>query len=202
MLITMIISALLIMVDLGGAAASDFQAYGKSTRRDKTLLSSNDGRHTVRKQPHQQMKSEISRSLDLGSYSIHVIPTASKVSLPTIMKLYPPTARPLHLNANMPLRFGRESEGDDEEPNSPPNMPQRFGRSRKGIRMCADCPQVREAPKPVLPQRFGRNSPGYRLLLTLATKQLLNTGLQWAEVFDFTTSSEEEVEMEKKTSKG
>ncbi|XP_040909757.1 pro-FMRFamide-related neuropeptide VF [Toxotes jaculatrix] len=202
MLTTMFLSVLLMLGGLGGAAASDLQVYGKSIHKDKTLLSSQDGRHTARKQPHQQTKGEIRRSLDLESFNVHVTPTTSKISLPTIIKLYPPVAKPLHLHANMPMRFGRESDpSDDRAPNSNPNMPQRFGRSWEVIQMCAECPRVREAPDPVLPQRFGRNSLYWSLLGTLNNEELLNTGLHWAEDFDFTTSSEE-VEVEEKTFKG
>ncbi|XP_023286754.1 uncharacterized protein LOC111673268 [Seriola lalandi dorsalis] len=199
---TMFLSALLMLGGLGGATASDLQVYGKLIHSDKTLLSSEDGRHTVRKQPHQQTNSEIRRSLDLESFNMHVTPTTSKISLPSIIKLYPPTAKPVHMHANMPMRFGRESDpGDDRAPNSNPNMPQRFGRSWEVIRMCAECPDIREAPNPALPERLGRNSPFWILLRTLASEQLFNTGLHWAEDFDFTTSSEE-VEMEEKTFKG
>uniref|UniRef100_A0A4W6EJF9 Uncharacterized protein n=1 Tax=Lates calcarifer TaxID=8187 RepID=A0A4W6EJF9_LATCA len=123
--------------------------------------------------------SENRRSLDLESFNMHVTPTASKISLPSIIRLYPPTAKPLHMHANMPMRFGRESHPGDD----------------KVIRMCAECPDVHEARNPELPQRFGRNSLYWRLLRTLANEQL-----HWTEDFDFTTSSEE-VEMEEKSFK-
>ncbi|XP_047461354.1 pro-FMRFamide-related neuropeptide VF [Mugil cephalus] len=197
MLRTVMVSALLMLGGLGGAEASDLQVFGKSIRSDKTVLSGGDNRHTVRKQPRQQMKSEIHRSLDLENFNIHVTPPTNKFSLPTIIKLYPPTAKPLHMHANMPMRFGRESDpGDERAPNSTPNMPQRFGRSWEVIRMCAECPEVQEAPNPVLPQRFGRSNPYWSLLRTLASEQLLKTGLHWDENFDFATSSEEEQEEE------
>ncbi|XP_071356595.1 pro-FMRFamide-related neuropeptide VF [Trachinotus anak] len=186
----------------GGAAASDLHVYGKLMHSDKTLLNSENGGHAVRKQPHQQTNNEIRRSLDLESFNVHVRPTTSKISLPTMIKLYPPTAKPVHMHANMPMRFGRQSElGDDRAPNSNPNMPQRFGRAWEVIRMCAECPDVQEDSNPALPKRLGRNSLFWSLLRSLATEQLLNTGLHWAQDFDFTTSSEE-VEMEGKTFKG
>ncbi|XP_051246007.1 pro-FMRFamide-related neuropeptide VF [Dicentrarchus labrax] len=200
MLTTVFLSTLLMLGGLGGAAVSDLQVYGKSIHSDKTLLSSDDGRHTVRKQPHQQAKGEIRRSLDLESFNIHVSPTTSKISLPTIIRLYPPTAKPLHLHANMPMRFGRDSNpGDDRSPNSTPNMPQRFGRSWEVFQMCAECPGVQEPPKS--PQGLRRTSLYWSLLRTLANAELLNTGLHWAEDIDFTTSSEE-MQMQEKTFNG
>ncbi|XP_031710169.1 pro-FMRFamide-related neuropeptide VF [Anarrhichthys ocellatus] len=200
MLTAVFLLALLMLGGLGGAAASHLQVYGKSINSDKTLMSSNDGGHTVKKQPHQQ--SEIRRSLDLESYNVLVTPRTNKISLPSIIKLYPPTAKPLHLHGNMPMRFGRESvPGDDKSPNSPPNMPQRFGRSWGAIQLFTEGPNVREAQNPVLPQRFGRSSPYRRLLRTLVNEKLLNTGLHWAKDFDFTTSSEE-VEVQEKSFRG
>lgn len=127
-----------------------------------------------------QAKSEIRRSLDLESFNVHVTPTSSKLNLPTIIRLYPPTATPLHMHANMPMRFGRDSNpGEDRSPNSNPNMPQRFGRSWEVIQMCAECPGVQEAPNPVQPQRFGRKRLYWSLLRTLANAHLLNSGLHW-----------------------
>ncbi|CAK6949660.1 LPXRFamide peptide [Scomber scombrus] len=199
MLTAILLSVLLMLGCLGRAAVSDPQVYGKSIHSDKTLPSSNDGRHTVRKQPHQQTKNEISRSLDPNSFNIQVRPTTNRISLPTIIKLYPPTAKPLHHHANMPMRFGRDSDpADDRSPNSTPNLPQRFGRSWEMIHMCADCPDAQAASRPVLSQRFWRNSLYWSLLRTLANTQSLNhPGLLWEEDFDFTSSSEE-VEMREK----
>ncbi|KAI4818467.1 hypothetical protein KUCAC02_011808 [Chaenocephalus aceratus] len=162
---------------------------GAFINRDKTLLSSDYGRHSARKQ--QQTKSDIRKSLDLESYKVHVNPTTSRISLPTIIKLHPPTAIPFHLHANMPMRFGRENLPGDEIT----NLPQRFGRTWD---LCAECREDREAQ---LPQRFGRGSPFWSLLRTMTKAQILNAGLQWAEVFDFTTSSEE-LEMQGNTFKG
>ncbi|XP_068432209.1 pro-FMRFamide-related neuropeptide VF [Clinocottus analis] len=196
MLTTVFLSTLLMLGGLGGAAASDSHVYGKSIN-----LSSNDGEHTMKRQPHQQTKSEIHRSLDFESFNILVTPRTNKISLPHIIKLYPPTTQPLHLRANMPLRFGRESVPvDDSEPNSTPNMPQRFGRFSEEIRRDADGPKVREAPK-TLPQRFGRSNPYRSLLRTLLNAKLLNTGLHWAEYYDSTTSSGE-VEIQEKSFRG
>ncbi|XP_013866639.1 pro-FMRFamide-related neuropeptide VF [Austrofundulus limnaeus] len=199
MLTTVIMLALLMLGGLRGAAASDFHVFGKSIHDDETLQSSSSDRILLRKQPRQQMTSGIRRSLDLESFKLHVTPATSKISLPTIIKLYPPTAKPLHMHANMPLRFGRDSS-DDRAPNSSPNMPQRFGRSWELLQMCGECRDVREAPSPVLPQRFGRNVPYWSLLRTLASEHLLNTGLSWVEDLGFKRSSEED-EMEEKTFK-
>ncbi|KAM4550288.1 pro-FMRFamide-related neuropeptide VF [Fundulus diaphanus] len=195
-----VLSVLLMMGGLGGAAASDFHVFGKSFHNDEALRSSSDDRHSVRKQPRQQVPSAIRRSLDLESFKLHMTPATSKMSLPTIIKLYPPTAKPLHMHVNMPLRFGRDSN-DERVPNSSPNMPQRFGRSWGLIRLCGECRGVRDALSPVLPQRFGRNVP-YWSLETLASEHLLESSLQWAEDFDFKTSSEEDVETEEKSFKG
>ncbi|XP_035476518.2 pro-FMRFamide-related neuropeptide VF [Scophthalmus maximus] len=171
MLTTVFLSALLMQGGLGGAAASDLRVYGKSMHRDKTLLSRDDGRHAVRRQPHQQTKSESHRSLDLGSLNMHVTPAISKISLPTIIKLYAPTAKPIHMHVNMPMRFGREKDPDDDKAPNSPNMPQRFGRSRAVNRLCAaGCPEVREAPNPELRHRFGRNGLYWSLLKTLASE--------------------------------
>ncbi|KAI3358022.1 hypothetical protein L3Q82_003041 [Scortum barcoo] len=174
MLTTVFLSALLMLGGLRGAVVSDLQVYGKSIHSDKTLLSSDNGRQ-VKKQPHQQQtKSEIRRSLDVDSFNIHVTPTASKISLPTIIKLYPPTAKPLHLHANMPMRFGRDSNNDERTP----NMPQRFGRSWEVIKVCGECHGVQEAQNKLLPQKFGKNSLYWNVFRTLANAQLLDT-LHW-----------------------
>ncbi|MED6257449.1 hypothetical protein ATANTOWER_023625 [Ataeniobius toweri] len=176
MLTAAILSALLMMGGLGGAVASDFHFFGKSFHNDETLQSSNDDRHSVWKQARKQMASGIRRSLDMESFKLHVTPATSKMSLPTIIRLYPPTAKPLHMHANMPLRFGRDSN-DERVPNSSPNMPQRFGRSWEV--MCGECREVRDAPSPLLPQRFGRNVPYWSLLRTLASEHMLDNGLHW-----------------------
>ncbi|KAA8586014.1 hypothetical protein FQN60_007583, partial [Etheostoma spectabile] len=169
------LSALLMLVGVGGAAASDLHVYGKSIHSDKTLLSINDGRHTVNKQPHHQI---MKVSLDLKSLNAHVTPTTSKISLPNFIKLHPLPANPVLLHANMPMRFGRESIPDnDKDPKLTPNMPQRFGRSWELIRMCAECPDGRAALNPVLPQRFGRSGPYWSLLRTLANVPLVKNGL-------------------------
>ncbi|XP_015229614.1 PREDICTED: pro-FMRFamide-related neuropeptide VF [Cyprinodon variegatus] len=202
MLAAAILSVLLTLGGLGGAAASDLHIFGKSFYNDGTLRSSSDDRYTVRKQQSQQMASGIRRSLDLESFKLHMTPATSRMSLPTIIKLYPPTAKPLHMHANMPLRFGRDSN-DERVPNSSPNMPQRFGRSWELIQMCGECREVRDSPSPVLPQRFGRNIPYWSLLRTLASDDLVDTGLHWTQDFDFkTSSSEEDVETEEKAFKG
>ncbi|XP_042361861.1 pro-FMRFamide-related neuropeptide VF [Plectropomus leopardus] len=183
MLTTMFLSALLMLGGLRGSAASDLQVHGKSIQWDKTLQRSDDGRHTVRRQPHQQAKGEIRRSLDVESYNVNMTPNTSKnskSSLPTIIRLYPPTAKPLYLYANMPMRFGRESFPEEDKATSlTPNMPQRFGRFWEVIQMCAKCPDDREALNPELPLSFGRNSPNWSHLRTLYNTWLFNIGLHW-----------------------
>lgn len=104
-----------------------------------------------------QVKSKSHRSLDLESFKIQVTPTTSKVSLPTIVRLFSPTVRPLHKHINMPMRFGRNSVPNDDQ-NSTPNMPQRFGRSWKVIQLRAECQ----------PHRPLRNSQYWSPLRTLA----------------------------------
>ncbi|PWA15431.1 hypothetical protein CCH79_00008432 [Gambusia affinis] len=201
MLAAVILSALLMMGGLGGVAASDFHVFGKSFHNGEILRSSTNDRQSVRKQPLQQIPSGLRRSLDLESFKLHMTPATSRNSLPTIIKLYPPTAKPLHMHANMPLRFGRDSN-DERAPNSSPNMPQRFGRSWELIQMCGECREARDAPSPVLPQRFGRNAPYWSLLRTLANEHLLDAGLRWTEDFDYKTSPEEDVDTDEKTFKG
>lgn len=75
MLTTILLSALLMLGGLVGVAVSDLQVYGKSIHSDKTLLSSDDGQHTVRKQPNQQVRiivQNLSKFLKLGTTVIYV----------------------------------------------------------------------------------------------------------------------------------
>uniref|UniRef100_A0A665WGW5 Uncharacterized protein n=1 Tax=Echeneis naucrates TaxID=173247 RepID=A0A665WGW5_ECHNA len=175
---TMFLSALLMLRGLDGAAGSDLQVNGKLIHSTQTLLSSEDGRHSVRKQQHHEANNEISRSLDHKSYKVHVTPTTSRISLPTIIRLYPQAAKTPQRHTNMPMRFGREiNPGDDRAPNSTPNMPQRFGRSWEVNRMCAECTGVQEAPNPVLSERLEKTIHFWSLLKTLASQQFLNTGI-------------------------
>lgn len=53
MLTTILLSALLMQ---GGAAVSDLQVYGKTIQSEKTLMSSDHDRLTVRRQPHVQVR--------------------------------------------------------------------------------------------------------------------------------------------------
>ncbi|KAM8766954.1 pro-FMRFamide-related neuropeptide VF isoform 1-T1 [Acanthopagrus schlegelii] len=180
MLTAVFLSALLMLWVSGGAEASDLRVSGKSIHTDKSL-SDSDGRHSVRKQLHlYQAKSDIGRSLDPESLKVQLTPTSrSKFSLPSIIKLYPPTSPPLNMHHNMPMRFGRNSDYDDEEgvPESSPNMPQRFGRAWEVFEMCAECPGVEEALQP-LPRPW-RRSLYWSLLRTLArTTYSLPAGLK------------------------
>ncbi|XP_060915914.1 pro-FMRFamide-related neuropeptide VF [Labrus mixtus] len=192
---TVFLSVLLMLAGLRGAVASDMQVFEKSAHRGKSFLGSGDERHSVRRQLHQQVKEtfKATRSLALESFKIQSTPT-SKISLPTFIKLYPPTAKPLHLHANMPMRFGRQSSaGEDGETNSTPNFPQRFGRAWDSIQMCAESPCVRAAANAPLPQRFGRNKLNWKLLMMLVNKHLLDNGKHWTEG-DVLSSSSEEME--------
>lgn len=119
-----------------------------------------------------QFNSDMHRSLDHESFNMPVTPATSRFSIPTIIKLYPPTVRPVHSHANMPMRFGRESDDDERAPNSNPNMPQRFGRSWELMQMCAKCAARREGPKQGLRDRLG--SLLWSLLRTLANEQPLH----------------------------
>ncbi|CAJ1083844.1 pro-FMRFamide-related neuropeptide VF [Xyrichtys novacula] len=190
MLITVFLSVLLMQGGLGGAATSELQVLGKSVHRAISLLNGVNGRHTVRTHMHQQAKSDHSRSLDFESFNIHTTPS-SKISLPFIVKLYPPTTKPLHLHANMPMRFGRQSGPiDDGGQNSTPNMPQRFGRAWETIYVCSECPKVKEAVN-MAPSLFGRSSLFWNLLRTVVNERLLSGDAHWSEDFDFSASSEE-----------
>ncbi|XP_068189726.1 pro-FMRFamide-related neuropeptide VF [Antennarius striatus] len=155
MLTAVILSTFLIMSRLGG----------KPIHSDKTL-STNDGRHSVRKQPHQQIKQELRRSLDLQRFKVHMTPTTGKITFPNILKLDPPISNPLHLHTNLPLRFGRNSNDNEvRTANSTPNMPQRFGRSWGVTQPCTYCSNIQDAPKK--PQRPGRSSLFQSLLRSL-----------------------------------
>lgn len=118
-----------------------------------------------------QTKSSSRRSLGLDTLRMQVAPTASRSSLPTIVRLYPPTDKPLHVHANMPLRFGRGSvAGEDQTP----NLPQRFGRSWKVLQLCTECLRLRR-----LPEQQHRLVQDWSLLRTLANDQVASTGLHW-----------------------
>lgn len=136
-----------------------------------------------------QIKNTLHRSLDLESFNIGVTPTASKINLPTIIRLYPPTAKPRHLHANMPLRFGRDNSLDNRNhpsnPNMPlrfgrdsdfphdhsssnnHNMPQRFGRSWKVVQMCRQCTARGKTPRTEQIQTIKRDGVYWSLLQTL-----------------------------------
>ncbi|XDV34261.1 hypothetical protein PO909_004436 [Leuciscus waleckii] len=99
-----------------------------------------------------QFPEEIPRSLNIEDFALDVAPTSGRVSSPTILRLHPIMAKPAHLHANMPLRFGRDVGTGDHAPKSTINLPQRFGRS------CTMCVRAGNAPSASLPQKFGRRN--------------------------------------------
>ncbi|XP_072303241.1 pro-FMRFamide-related neuropeptide VF [Eucyclogobius newberryi] len=202
---------LLMLGGMGGVTASQIQIYGKA--RYSGLRSGHVGRPSGRGQSHwsrSPSKNTIHRSLDLEAFNLHVAPTASRINLPTIIRLYPPTAKPLHLHANMPLRFGRANSPDSPtNPNMPlrfgrdrdssqnhpniPNMPLRFGRDSDSVQDRSSYPGVlrveRESdPKsgnsPTLPQRFGRAGRTFHLCPQCSDREKLQEmqrdGLYWS----------------------
>lgn len=64
----------------------------------------------------------------MEDFALSVAPTSSRVDSPTILRLYPLSAKPAQPHANMPLRFGRDSVNMQRTPKSTINLPQRFGR--------------------------------------------------------------------------
>ncbi|KAK7898534.1 hypothetical protein WMY93_019387 [Mugilogobius chulae] len=121
----------------------------------------------------------------------------------TIIRLYPPTAKPLHLHANMPLRFGRRANSHDN-PNNP-NMPLRFGRDSDSAHNQPSNPNMplrfgrysdsepgglrfeRESESgnnPTLPQRFGRAGRTFRLCSQCSDgeriREMQKDGLYWS----------------------
>ncbi|KAK2887403.1 hypothetical protein QQF64_013470 [Cirrhinus molitorella] len=97
---------------------------------------------------------EIPRSLEIKDFTLNVAPTSGRVSSPTILRLHPIVTKPTHLHANLPLRFGRETQMTSRERASKSNinLPQRFGRS------CTMCARSVNGPSATLPQRFGRRN--------------------------------------------
>uniref|UniRef100_A0A8C7PRH5 Uncharacterized protein n=1 Tax=Oncorhynchus mykiss TaxID=8022 RepID=A0A8C7PRH5_ONCMY len=119
---------------------------------------------------------EILRSLEVDDFKINVAPTSGKVSsAPTMVRLSPPPVKPLHLHANLPLRFGRDSQPDDtHSPKSTLNLPQRFGRAQGSVATfmtsCIECPRIGTVPSATLPPRFSRNEfyHNHNILKTLS----------------------------------
>ena len=84
--------------------------------------------------------------MDSGALDLELVsPAKGRSSPPTVVRLYQPAAKPVHLNAKLPLRFGRRSEPVDRTLKSTPNLPQRFGRA------CAGCPYVDSTAWPATP---------------------------------------------------
>ncbi|KAF4100563.1 hypothetical protein G5714_018759 [Onychostoma macrolepis] len=90
---------------------------------------------------------EIPRSLEIEDFILNVAPTSARVSSPSILRLHPIITKPSHMHANLPLRFGRDTQMTPRErAKSNINLPQRFGRSctmcvRSGTRLSATLPQ-------------------------------------------------------------
>ncbi|XP_056598191.1 pro-FMRFamide-related neuropeptide VF [Triplophysa dalaica] len=97
---------------------------------------------------------DVPRSLEIEDFSLNIAPTSGRVISPTILRLHPIMPKPSHLHANLPLRFGRDSQANagDRAPKSTINLPQRFGRS------CIMCVRSGTGPSSTLPQRFGRHN--------------------------------------------
>ncbi|XP_066531755.1 pro-FMRFamide-related neuropeptide VF [Hoplias malabaricus] len=103
---------------------------------------------------------DIPRSLEMEEFSFNVVPTSGRMSSPTILRLHPISAKPSHLHANLPLRFGRDAY-IERTPKSSINLPQRFGRSQSvdltSGQLCTEC-RRESPPSATLPQRFGRRN--------------------------------------------
>ncbi|CAL8294369.1 unnamed protein product [Merluccius merluccius] len=141
MLHTVLVLGVLALAGAVGAAASEQVFYGKPVRSEKTF--SVEGRHVGRKRPGLQAIGEMRRSMDLAELDMQpVSPTNGKVRLPTMVRLNPLIAKPPSQYADLPLRFGRQSEPQIDRTLSIPNLPQRFGRA------CAECPDVDDAARP------------------------------------------------------
>ncbi|XP_072531085.1 pro-FMRFamide-related neuropeptide VF [Salminus brasiliensis] len=104
---------------------------------------------------------DIPRSLEMEEFTFNVVPTSGRASSPTILRLHPIAAKPSHLHANLPLRFGREVY-IQRTPKSSINLPQRFGRSQEldpsSGQLCTECRRAESPPSATLPQRFGRRN--------------------------------------------
>ncbi|KAK1805311.1 hypothetical protein P4O66_019645 [Electrophorus voltai] len=95
----------------------------------------------------------------MDDFTFNVVPTTSRVNSPTILRLQPISAKPSHLHANLPLRFGRDTY-IERTPKSSINLPQRFGRSGGSTvrQVCTECRRAQVPPSATLPQRFGRTA--------------------------------------------
>ncbi|XP_071001679.1 uncharacterized protein, partial [Oncorhynchus clarkii lewisi] len=156
MMMVMFTLVILGCVEFQGVMTSDSGVYRMSMTDD-------NNRHTTRQRQHPQTNNEILRSLEVDDFKINVAPTSGKVSsAPTMVRLSPPPVKPSHLHANLPLRFGRDSQPDDtHSPKSTLNLPQRFGRAQGSVATfmtsCIECPRIGTVPSATLPPRFSRN---------------------------------------------
>ncbi|XP_076863928.1 pro-FMRFamide-related neuropeptide VF [Brachyhypopomus gauderio] len=121
-------------------------------------LAVNDPDITSRVYPENNQ--DTPRSLEMEDFTFSVVPTSGRVNSPTILRLHPISAKPSHLHANLPLRFGREAYVE-RTPKSSINLPQRFGRSQVAEsfeQVCTECRRAQVPPSATLPQRFGRRN--------------------------------------------
>ncbi|XP_062846245.1 pro-FMRFamide-related neuropeptide VF [Trichomycterus rosablanca] len=108
-------------------------------------LAGNSDINTITSRIFLKHNENLPRSLEMEDFALSVAPTSSRVDSPTILRLYPISAKPAHPHAILPLRFGRDSANMQRTPKSTINLPQRFGRRA-------------DNPSATLPQRFGRRN--------------------------------------------
>ncbi|KAK7139191.1 hypothetical protein R3I93_016352 [Phoxinus phoxinus] len=140
------------LVFLALGILSSFMLSEVSALRLPLPLDSDPNRFTWGQFPENAQ--EIPRSLNIEDFALDEAPTSGRVSSPTILRLHPIMAKPAHMHANLPLRFGRDAQvgTGDRAPKSTINLPQRFGRS------CTMCARAGSAPSATFPQKFGRRN--------------------------------------------
>uniref|UniRef100_A0A4W4DU93 Uncharacterized protein n=1 Tax=Electrophorus electricus TaxID=8005 RepID=A0A4W4DU93_ELEEL len=138
-------------------------------------LAGNNDPNTITSRIFSESNQDIPRSLEMDDFTFNVVPTTSRVNSPTILRLQPISAKPSHLHANLPLRFGRDTY-IERTPKSSINLPQRFGRSGGSTvrQVCTECRRAQVPPSATLPQRFGRTVPLLSLKLIHYLTALFN----------------------------